>query len=300
MYTVHFVGLNYFNACTPGGKEVLIPNGTSPSDDVPQHFASLFIEAEQLASDDWWPDYRLPRKISLEVKLGEIRTVDVIEFRIPKKAEVTFQCNEKTLTNRNLDLGLPNLQGLGFVLDAEPDTIANVPLPGGVLEVFRFGASALVRWLITDHDDPITVTARAGKEARSVTLLKSDEQLPAEVVFSNTVDLLTPAGPQAGNGNGDGMHGAGMHAVTHAAMDGSGNGNGGHSATEPGGMHGHGSAGHFVLYAKLDKDRDESKFASPKLPDPMLLTPLPFSHPYLAFLSSLEEVPDAPCIPSCC
>jgi len=49
---------------------------------------------------------------------------------------------------------------LGFVLDDYPDAIAKVPLPGGALEVLRFGASTIVRWLISEHDDPITITAR--------------------------------------------------------------------------------------------------------------------------------------------
>ena len=68
----------------------------------------------------------------------------------------------------------------------------------------------------------------------------------------------------------------------------------------PGSGHGFAGAGHFMLYAKLDKRRDESKFTNPKLPDFARLTPLPFSHPYLAFLSDMDEVPDGACVPSCC
>lgn len=289
MYTVNFVGLNYFNACKTADREALIPNGTPGGTDdahVPQHFASVFLEEDRWGSDDWWPDHKKTHPIQLEMKLGEFRTVNVIEFRIPEKpspmaepAGVLFQCKEQPLTNANLDEGLPKLQEMGFVLDDYPDAIAKVPLPGGTLKVFRFGASALVRWLISDHDDPIAITAIAGKERRRVTLKPSNGDAPAEIVFSNTVDLLSPLHHDAGNGKHGASHGGNGTAGMHES---------------------HGTAGHFVLYAKLDKERDESKFEDPNLPDPMRLTPLPFSHAYLAYLSSLEEVPDPPCTPSCC
>jgi hypothetical protein len=302
MYTVNFVGLNYFSARSEGVEEALIPNGTPDTskdgDMVPQHFASLFIEEEHYASDTWWPKHKIRRQIKLEVKLGEFRTVDVIEFRIPERLEVNyparvmFPCNAKNLDNGNLHKTLPKLKDVkGFVLDPKPDTIANVPLPGGALEVFRFGAAALVRWLITEHDDPITISASANGETGSITLNQSDEQLPTEIVFSNTIDLLTPVSLSGGNGHDGGDHVMG-------GMPGMGT----MPAMPAGHMHGHGTAGHFVLYAKLDTQRDVDKFANPKLPDYMrlALTPLPFHHAYLAFLSSLEETPDKPCVPTCC
>ena len=317
MYAVHFVGLNYFNACKVGEKDVLVPNGTPGSgkdDQIPQHFASLFIEAEQCDSDNWWPEQKHIRPIQLEIKLGEFRTVNVIEFRLPEKplattkpANVHFECKEKTLRNVNLDEGLPKLQTLGFELDDAPDAIAKVPLPGGALEVLRFGASTIVRWLISEHDDPITITAHAGKETKHVRLKKTDGQL-AEIVFSNTVDLLPHAGHD-GNGQSNGHDTAvdgGMvmtgvrHAVVCAVHGGMA---GAHEVpAAAAGMHGHdhGTAGHFVLYAKLDKERDEEKFENPNLPDPMRLIPAPFTHAYLAYLSSLEEVPDPPCSGGCC
>jgi hypothetical protein len=307
MYTVHFVGLNYFNACKEGEKEVLIPNGapgSSKDDDmVPQHFASVFIEEEHYASDNWWPVHKIPRQIKLEVKLGEFRTVNVIEFRIPAvqqmgdPAKVSFQCNSRKFENVNLDQGIPKLEDIkGFVLDPKPDTIANVPLPGGALEVFRFSAAALVRWLITEHVEPITISASANGETRSITLNKSDEQLPTEIVFSNTIDLLSDpstGGNGANGGNGGAMGGMPGMSPAHAT-------NATHAM--PGGhMHG-GTAGHFILYAKLDKERKVAKFENPKLPDYMRLhlKPLPFHHAYLSFLSSLEETPDKPCVPTCC
>ncbi|SRR5216684_1536579 len=305
MYTVNFVGLNYFNACTAGEKKVLIPNGTRGGGHIPTHYASLFIEAAHVDSDDWWSNQRFRRRIRLEVKLGEFRTVDVIEFRIPKKVKLTFNCSDETFSNVNLEDGLPKLQAAtGFKLDSiGADTIAEVPIPGGAIEAFRFGSSALVRWLIEKHHDPITITARDGDETRHVTLKESYGQLPTEIVLSNTIELL-PHGNGHGTrqergagGNGHSgdvhvadMHGGGAHTVdAHAAPGGDGHTGGGH-----------GYSGHFVLYAKLDLERDESKFEKPDLSGLKNFKPLPFHHPYLAFLCTLKEVPDPPCVPSCC
>ncbi len=313
MYTVSFVGLNYFNACRVGNHcDALIPNGTPGSGkeeaQLPQHFASLFIEEDRWDSDNWWPDQKYVRAIQLEIKLGEFRTVNVIEFRIPPKprpetypVELRFSCNEGpgTLSNLNLDEGLPKLQPMGFVLDDQPDAIAKVPLPGGDLEVFRFGGSTLVRWLIEHHDDPITITASDEKGRRSVRLKKSDGSLPAEIVFSNTIELLPHAG-NGGNGHpsvqstgmsGGGMAGMGtvMSAMAGAAVNGG-----------MGGMHHHGPAGHFVLFAKLDETRNERKLDKTVFPNPMNLRPAIFSHPYLAYLSSMQETPDPQCSGSCC
>ncbi len=297
MYAVNFIGLNYFNACTVGQRDVLTPNGTPGSgkddDQVPEHFASLFIDEDLCADDDWWPEQKHVRPVRLEIKLGEFRTANVIEFRIPAKpdqytepVDLHFPCRDRTLTNLNLDNGLPKLQTMGFVLDDRPDAIAKIPLPGGTLEVFRFGGATLVRWLISDHDDPITITAHDGKKARRVMLKKSDGPLPAEIVFSNTVDLLAPLVMPTQSQN-MGVASGGTMPVMHAT-------------SVAGSMHNHGSAGHFVLYAKLDKDRNEQKFESPKLPDPMKLKGAPFSNAYLAYLSSLEETPDPPCSGGCC
>ncbi len=311
MYTVSFVGLNYFDACTVGKKKVMIPNGTRAGGHMPTHYASLFIEADHLDSDNWWSDQRIRRRLRLEARLGEFRTVDVIEFRIPKKVELTFRCSDDALSNVNLDDGLPKLQDAkGFKLDSVgADTIAEVPIPGGVIEGFRFGSSALVRWLIEKHHDPITITAGDGEETRRITLKESDSQLPTEIVLSNTVDLLTRANghghsqkSSTGNGNGGDMPGADMPgaAMQSGFMSGdsmgmvAANGNGNHSSA------GYGNAGHFMLYAKLDWDRDESKFLHPDLSGLKNFKPLPFHHPYLAFLCTLKEVPDPPCVPSCC
>lgn len=309
MYTVSFVGLNYFNACTTAEKKVMIPNGTRGGGHIPTHYASLFIEADRLGPDDWWTDQKLRRRIRLEVSLGEFRTVDVIEFRIPKKVELTFRCSDDALVNVNLDDGLPKLQdATGFKLDSVgADTIAEVPIPGGALEAFRFGSSALVRWLIEKHHDPITITARDGEETRRITLKESGSQIPTEIVFSNTVDLLTRANghgqsPESGAGNGHGgdmptgdmpgaaMQGGSMQSSSMVMV--AANGGDGQSS--------HGPSGHFMLYAKLDWDRDENKFTKPDLSGLKNFKPLPFHHPYLAFLCTLKEVPDPPCVPSCC
>jgi hypothetical protein len=325
MYTVSFIGLNYFNACKVGERDALIPNGTPGGanglDQLPPHFASFFIEKDRCDSYDWWPEQTYPLQIPLEIKIGEFRTVDVIEFRIPLKPKpetppvvLRFPCNKGTLTNRNLDDGLPSLQRLGVVLDDHPDVIAKVPFPGGDLEVFRFGGSTLVRWLIVDHEDTIKITASGGDKERWVKLKNSDGSLPAEIVFSNTIELVshtTNGGNAQSTAQSVSMKGggkAGMHPDVHADMHADKHGGMAQSAVAGApvnaGMHHHGgSAGHFILFAKLDKDRGVTKLeaaTADSFPDTTNLRPAAFNHPYLSYLSSLRETPEVQCSGSCC
>jgi len=321
MYTVSFIGLNYFNACKVGERDALIPNGTPEGgmglDQLPPHFASFFIEEDRCDSYDWWPEQTYHLQIPLEIRIGEFRIANVIEFRLPQKpkpetppVELRFPCNQGTLKNRNLDDGLPSLQGFGVVLDDQPDVIAKVPFPGGDLEVFRFGGSTLVRWLIADHHDPIKITASGGDKERWVKLKNSDGSLPAEIVFSNTIELVphpTNGGNAKSTAQSVSMRGggkAGMHPDMHADM----HGGMAHSAVAGApvnaGMHHHGgSAGHFILFAKLDKDRSVTKLnaaTADSFPDTTNLRPAAFTHSYLSYLSSLRETPEVQCSGSCC
>src|SRR3954454_4068255 len=144
MYTVNFVGLNYFDACkVPHGK-VLTPNGTPGSgkddDQIPEPFASLFIDEDLCAADDWWPEHKKVRQVRLEIRIGEFRTANVVEFRIPPKTDpyadpvdLHFQCRDEKLKPVNLATGLPVLADMGFVLADRPNAIAKVPLPGGAV-----------------------------------------------------------------------------------------------------------------------------------------------------------------------
>jgi hypothetical protein len=68
----------------------LFPSGTKSSDGLPSHHAGFFIEAERHDSDDWWLDAKFVRTRSLEDRPGVFRTASMVEFRIPKPAEVTF------------------------------------------------------------------------------------------------------------------------------------------------------------------------------------------------------------------
>jgi len=74
MYAVHFVGLNYFNACRVGGEDVLVTEwdaGQRRTTSLPQHFAVCLSKPEQCDFDDWWPGEKHIRPIQLEIKLGE-------------------------------------------------------------------------------------------------------------------------------------------------------------------------------------------------------------------------------------
>ena len=192
MLRVHFVGIVYFNVNTRDRKAALFPNGTKESGGLPSHHASLFIESDRLESDQWWPGAKFVRTRKLEDKPGVFRTASMYEFRIAEPSEVTFHSGDRQLDVINLAQALPKIHDLApeFELDVEhADTIARVPLTGGTLEVFRFDpAGAVVSWSIAEHPDPVTITAKAGNSVKRITLKAAAD---AEIVFSNTPDLLS-------------------------------------------------------------------------------------------------------------
>lgn len=281
MYHVHFVGIVYFNVCKRDGKIALVPNGTRGGGHIPLHYASFFIEESLHDSDNWWPDRKLLRTISIDNPDHSSSDVNLIEFRITKPAEITFDCGDETLECVNIDKTLPELKVIapGFELDLDkPDIIAKLDVPGGKLEAFRFDNDelAVVRWTITKHSTPITITAKEGADVRRITLKNVEEP---EVVFGHTADLIQTAAEnlqrEAARPNTRGSKADGGGAMT--------------------------GAHHFLLYARIDKQRDEKKFTKlNKLPNYHALNDLPFKHPYLTFLLQLEEIPLPGCVPTCC
>jgi len=287
MYQVHFVGIVYFNVCKSDNKIALVPNGTRGNGHIPPHYASLFIEESLHDSDSWWRDRKFVRTISVQNPDRSTREVNLLEFRITKPAEITFDCGDETLECVNIDKTLAELKVVapGFDLDLDkPDIIAKVNVPGGKLEAFRFAVDELatVQWTIWKHSVPITITAKEGADVRRITLKHNDG--PPEVVFSHTPDLIQTA----------------MDNMQRSAA-----GEKAQKAQKAPQAPPHGAAGampnthHFRLYAKLDKQRDENKFTG-ALPIYRGVSELPSTHPYLTFLRQLEEIPLPGCVPTCC
>jgi hypothetical protein len=283
MYYVHFAGIIYFNVCTADGKIALVPNGTAGIDRIPPHIASFFIEVDRHDSDSWWADQKHLVEVEIQAGGGSgKRKVKLFEFRIPKRAVITFDCGDAKLDPINFG-ALPQLTKIapGFVLDLkDTDAIAELPLPGGELEVFRFGNDelAVVRWTITKHSDPITITADAGDGLKRVTLKRIGKGAPPEIVFSNTPDLIKSANERLARERAGLNPSAGRNAE-----------------------HEHGKIHHLRLYARLDKERDARKFKDQDLPTYEKLNKLPSPHhPYLQYLLEVEEIPLPGCVPTCC
>lgn len=290
MYSVYFVGLAYLNFGNPGQRAAHAPDGTRGDDGVEVHHASVLVPAEHYANDDWWPDekgreLRLTREIPLEVELGRFKTFEVREFRLPKRATLTFACDEKKFDLSNVSQVLPQLHGIDpdFSFDPDGQIIADIPLPGGTLQAFQFGKAAIVRWAIAEHPDPITIAARVDEETKTIWLKPGAGEASVEVVFSNTPDLLSNPRPQEEEDDGDDI-------VVGPDPDPGGDGH-----------HHHTGNGHFMLYGKLNKGPNgAARFASPPIPDFSQLPVAPVTHPYLSALLARREIPHGNCTPTCC
>lgn len=264
MYDVDFVGIIYFNLCEATAC-ALAPDGTAGDDGMEPHSPSIFIDAENVDSDDWWSDHRTEHCATVEGDQGPI-DLRFFEFRMPRRLELKFDCNGGNVETTNVHQSLGRLGTLDdqFVLD-ESGAIAKIPIPGGKLSAYSFGEARVVRWTIERHADPVTIIATDGPDIRRITLRGTGIQ----VVFSNTPDLLKKT---LGNPHDHGS---------------------GHS-------HGSDDCGHFELFGKINKGPNGAgKFKCPNLKLPCA-PPLTFSNPYLRVLKATLRLPNGNCSPTCC
>ncbi|HEX7154214.1 MAG TPA: hypothetical protein VF618_22190 [Thermoanaerobaculia bacterium] len=269
MYKVMVGGLVFFNVGTANAPFALIPDGRTNPGAEPPIYASLFIEPHQYATDDWWPEERLDRQVTVVNNEGRRVAVPIKEFRIPQFVELTFPVAKPGQVDVvNFDTTLPSLKQIdpGFVLDlGTADKLARVPIRGGRLEVFGVRDVATVQWTITDHSGPIRILARTqNNDIRSITL--HDDRGLAEIVLTNIPDIIPGQGQQPGNAT----------VVANAAATGLG--------------------GHFQLYGKLNVGRDASKLTAPS--DRPKLARLAFNHSFFRFIESRDEFPDPQCVPT--
>jgi len=173
----------YFNGCESPAKEALLPNGTQPLDyypNIPPHYASVWVEPDDLETDHWWPGQKYRRE------LGD--TAYVWEFRIPEPAIVTFPDQRDAPARFHcFEYALPKLKldNNEFEVDLDcPNVIARVLIRGGNLAVYAFKQVASVKWTIKHPDEAMEIKA----DGYSITLKRETR----EVVFSNNSDLLAP------------------------------------------------------------------------------------------------------------
>jgi len=265
MLTVHMSGLMYFNGCHTTKKEALAPNGTRPPADypkIPKHYASIWVESDDLREANWWPD--LPRDkrhrlLPLEFKNRDDETEKawVHEFRIPEPAAVTFPDELDAPAHfHRFEYALPRLQNADndFEVDVDdPDAIARVSIRGGNLGVYVFKKVASVKWVIKHPADPMKIRANQ----YSITLAPQAN----EIVFSNNSDLLE-------------------------------NDYQGHDCDQLD------PNNHFYLYSRIAKDKNGSGLIIPCYPQN--LQPLWYQHAYLKKLNDITRLNDSGCTGTCC
>jgi hypothetical protein len=343
MFTVYNVGMIYFDGCHVGQKRALIPDGregdptTTPP--IPRHYASIFVGADKVDLDKthWWWGSKFEREVTFLNERQERQTMRAYEFRIKEPSEVTFpdKRNGETAEFKDLEK-LPRLQSdPGFRLATDPKTIARVIIRGGLLEARKLGDVPVVRWTVTDHANPIKITARDDDGNLFYIALKEqqtlyDEKVPYSdditMVLSNTPDFIALmetaedlAGSIAndkGHGNGNGaVHApdaepanggvapapAGRHARGHAAtkarQEGVANGP---TAATPANGNGNGHDGHFdhaTIYGQLNEG---AKPVQLERKVSGTLKDAQLKQGYVTFLSASKRYRQSDCSPTCC
>ena len=150
MYTVSFVGLNYFNACKVGEQDALIPNGTKVERSRMRPFrmhSQVSSSRRSSATPTTGGRSRSYRPIRLEIKLGEFRTVNVIEFRIPQKPkpetpriELNFHATRALSESESRRGTAETSAAMDFVLDDHPTRSRRCPCPAEISRCFASAA----------------------------------------------------------------------------------------------------------------------------------------------------------------
>lgn len=197
MYNVNVIGLVYFNVCSVGSKIGLAPNGMNPSGDIAPHHASFFVEPEHYAGASWWDSQMFAHVVKVIDNHGVRVDKPLLEFRIPEPAEIHFPVQPTDVpVVGNLNDGLPQLEKIDptFQLDQDhADAIARLPVEGGNLKAFSFLDFPVVQWTFANADPTFTIEAVDAKGGKhTITLRDGDGQSTAEVVFSNTEEVIAP------------------------------------------------------------------------------------------------------------
>lgn len=193
MLTVHMAGLMYFHGCSIDDKKALLPDGRGGSGKIPPHYASIWVEHDQLDDDDWWPGEKYTHDVIVEDEQGNEIEVQIHEFRIAEPAVVRFPDEGKDPARFvNLESTLPKLQEIdkSFEIDLDtPATIATIPIRGGSLTTYLFGEVGIVQWTIPDSR-AMVIEAEAGKNTWTISLKRDSGRFGTEIVVANTSDLL--------------------------------------------------------------------------------------------------------------
>jgi len=269
MYTLHMIGMMYFDDDGENKFLVLVPNGTNSKFSMP-HQAAFYVEADDVVEYEWWGSAPSQR-VEVPSEHGP-RSTAYRQFLIPGNASPEFEisgcASGSGLTGLDdFHSKVPHLRGMDPAFCAQratANTIARFPLANGELDFYKVGDGGGAQLLVDHVGEMITITAAT--EKKWIHLKHRGGTFGTEIVFANMA--------------GDIRHERTMeesHFQHERAMEES----------------------HFQLYAELDPRRDPSKLGSPTyLPH---TKPLPHCHAYLRARNQLTfRTPGTTCSPGCC
>lgn len=313
MFTVYNVGMIYFDGCNVGQKRALVPDGregdatTDPP--TPRHYASIFVGADKVDLDKthWWWGAKYEREVTFLDDDHQAHTVKAYEFRIKEPSEIAFpdKRNGEPAEFKDLEK-LPRLQSdRHFQLAEDPKTIARVALRSGLLQAGTLSEVPIVSWKVTEHADPIKITARDDEGNLFYISLKDqqtmyDEKIPYRdditMVLSNTPDFIALMEITPGHDHGDPPPPVDLKVngkatrKTNGKANGTANGKADRRATDKHFEHG-------GIYGKLNKDEKRVTLADTRPDD---LKPVQLKQGYLQFLAASHRYRQSDCSPTCC
>ncbi len=261
MFTVHMVGLMYFHGCTLDVKQALVPNGIRPQTRMPPHYASLFVSADDCEADDWWPDQKTEHPLTVVNDQGDEIKVRVVEFRIPEPAQVLFPDEgDPQAEFMNLEETLPKLETIERRYEVDLEHADTI-----CRVPIRRGALKAYGF-----NRAAIVQWRVQGHSGPITIAAVTDQVTKSVTLTQKTERL---GTEIVFSNTSNL--ISPSDDLDADRD------------------------HFQLYSVLGREAWSANLIPPTAP-PKGLTPLPFDHAYLKFLSARTEVPEPGCVPSCC
>lgn len=194
-YTIFFVGLMYFMDAGDHTRTMLAPNGTNPPAGMAAHYASFYIQEDDLVPDgwDWWEKRSWSFEVNVEVGARahfDKRTIR--RFAIPDDANVAITVSGSdqpgALEEAQFEDNAPNISSEQTPLHPDKNTahtIAQMPVKNGQLQFWKFnegGAAQLnvkYKGMIVIKVDNHTIRVKASKN-----------NIPREIVFVNSPDLV--------------------------------------------------------------------------------------------------------------
>jgi len=187
-FKIYFLGLFNFFARS-SGRLVLVPDGRTPDGNIAPHYASFYLETDKTDASGWWP---------MKPQSQELKDIGVGEFPINEPCTITIsgvgdnsgcwpiraKCDVKQ--HEKYVFKLPKIDPAIRIVPEKADTIAQIPIRRGTLEIFLFIQQSMVTQLsMPKYEGSITITAETDRGQIVKTLVI---KAGTDIVLSNTSD----------------------------------------------------------------------------------------------------------------